>query len=57
MWMGFLFGWILGSVSLYAYIYLTAKEAQNDECVECHLPECTECPHAVSTDIAYRRAA
>lgn len=55
--MGFVIGWLLGSVSLYAYIYLTAKEARNDECVECHLPECTECPYSQTTDMAYRRAA
>ena len=45
MWIGLAIGWILGSVSLYLYIYLTAKEASLDECLECHLPECTDCPY------------
>ncbi len=45
MWMAFAAGWILGSASLYLYLIVTAREPQNDECVECHLPECRECPY------------
>lgn len=45
MWFAFALGWVLGSVSLYLYVYSTAREAPRDECVECRLPECTECPY------------
>lgn len=44
MWLAFALGWVLGSISLYIYVYATAREAPQPECVECHLPECTECP-------------
>ncbi len=45
MWYAFALGWILGSISLYIYLYATAREAPAAECVECKLPECTECPY------------
>ncbi len=45
MWYAFALGWILGSVTLYVYVYATAREAPKAECVECRLPECKECPY------------
>lgn len=45
MWIWLALGWIAGSASLYLYVYRTAGEAPNEECVECSLPECTECPY------------
>lgn len=58
MWIGLAIGWIVGSISLYVYMYLTAKEAPHDECVECHLPECTECPYQhIASVPAQKRAA
>lgn len=49
MWIAFSLGWVLGSISLYLYLYTTAREAPQEECVECHLPECTECPYQEQT--------
>jgi len=45
MWMPFIAGWLLGSISLYVYMFVTAKEAQDSDCMECYLPECAECPY------------
>ena len=58
MWIGLAIGWIVGSISLYVFMYVTAREAPQDECVECHLPECTECPYQRSTTaVTQKRAA
>jgi len=57
MWIGLAIGWVLGSISLYVYMYLTAREAPLDECVECRLPECTECPYQTRTTIATQKRA
>lgn len=45
MWVGLAAGWILACVSLYVYLYATAKEAPNDQCFECPLTDCAECPY------------
>lgn len=55
MWFVFALGWVLGSISLYMCVYGTAREAPQEECVECHLPECTECPY--QQQAAAQRAA
>lgn len=55
MWIWFALGWIVGSVTLYVYVYRTAREAPNEECVECNLPECTACPYRQQAQL--RRAA
>lgn len=47
---GLIAGWILGSVSLYAYLVFTAREPQHQECVECHLTQCAECPHLKASE-------
>ncbi len=58
MWVWFTLGWIAGSVGLYFYVYATAAEAPNDECVECTQSECTECPYQEqSTATSLHRAA
>jgi len=57
MWIGLAIGWIVGSISLYVYMYVTAREAPYDECVECRLPECTECPYQHAVAPAHKRAA
>lgn len=57
MLIGFVVGWVLGSVSLYAYMYLTAREAPDAECVECRLPECGECPYETQAVFTEQRRA
>lgn len=44
MLIGFITGWILGSVSLYSYLLLTAKETPYPECMDCHKGSCEGCP-------------
>lgn len=48
MWIALVTGWILGSISMYAYIYITAKEAPDGTCVDCRQPDCTGCPYLES---------
>ena len=50
MWIAFAAGWILGSASLYVWLTVTAREPENEECVECRLPECRECPYLNRTE-------
>ena len=58
IWIAFAVGWLVGSASLYVYLVLTAKEPENPQCVECHLPECHECPYrSQPADTAALRAA
>ncbi len=57
IWIAFAAGWLVGSTSLYVYMVLTAKEPNNPQCVECRLPECTECPDRAESADAARRAA
>ena len=59
IWIAFAAGWVAGSVSLYLYMVRTAKEPRDPDCVECHLPECGECPYrAQARDaVAAKRAA
>lgn len=58
MWIGLAIGWVVGSISLYVCMYVTAREAPHDECVECRLHDCSDCPHIVaSAREAMKRAA
>ncbi|NLN77073.1 MAG: hypothetical protein GX139_12305 [Armatimonadetes bacterium] len=45
MWIGLAILWILGSVTLYVYLFATAKEAPLGHCFDCELTDCTDCPH------------
>jgi len=55
MWIALPVGWIVACVSLYAYLYATAREAPCDQCIDCSLTECTQCPYAA--DLVEKRAA
>lgn len=58
MWIAFAVGWILGSASLYAYMVLTAREPQREECMECRKSTCDDCPALqVAQEADLRRAA
>ena len=57
MWIAFAAGWILGSASLYLCLMVTAREPENEECVECHLPECRECPYLSKPEHTAERQA
>lgn len=58
IWLAFAAGWILGSVSLYLYMIVTAREPKDDQCVDCALPDCRECPYEEASDnLAAKRAA
>ncbi len=43
MLLAFIAGWILGSLSLYSYIILTAKESPHPECLDCREESCDGC--------------
>ena len=45
VWLAFAAGWILGSVTLYLYMVATAREPEDDRCVDCTLLGCRECPY------------
>jgi len=53
----FLAGWILGSVSLYSYMVLTAREPPHEECMDCRESECGNCPLVVPHEENFRLAA
>ena len=59
MWLGLIAGWLLGSATLYAYLVSTAKEPRREECMECHLTDCSECPFVRESvdQNQFRRAA
>lgn len=59
MWIGFAAGWVIASVTLYAYLVATAKEPQHPECMDCRQSECEECPHFLHSrqSESVRRAA
>ena len=44
MWIGLLVGWILGSATFYGYLLAKAREPKHEECMDCHLSDCSECP-------------
>ncbi len=47
MWIGIAIGWVVGCVSLYAYLYATAAQAPDDKCFDCDLTDCSDCPEEV----------
>lgn len=54
----FIAGWVFGSATLYIYMVATAKEPQNDECVDCDLPDCKNCPlRSQEESVSEKRAA
>lgn len=57
MWIAFAAGWILGSVSLYAYMVITAKEPKNNECMDCHVTDCSQCAYMHDTQAPLLRRA
>jgi hypothetical protein len=58
MWFMVISGWLLGTAALYVYLISTAKEPERDECFDCSLTECTECPYkAKSRNRQLKRAA
>lgn len=57
MWIPFIAGWLLGSSTLYAYMVVTAKEPQMDECMDCNLMECGECPYESQANAELKTAA
>jgi len=44
MWIGFVVGWVIASIALYAYLAITAREPRQPECMDCRLSDCRECP-------------
>jgi hypothetical protein len=50
-------GWFLGSVLIYSYLLVTAKETPFPECMDCHASECVNCSHASSSIQSFRMAA
>ncbi|MCL5104433.1 MAG: hypothetical protein M1133_10015 [Armatimonadetes bacterium] len=57
MWIAFVAGWLLGSVTLYAYFVATAKEPQHEECMDCRLTQCDGCPYVGQSREELDRAA
>lgn len=58
VWAAFTTGWVLGCVSLYSYMLLTAQEPDKQECVDCRLTDCSECPYeSRSEETEIKRAA
>lgn len=49
VWLAFAGGWVIGSVTLYLYMIATAKEPEDDRCVDCTLSACRECPYEDKT--------
>lgn len=49
MWVGMAIGWIVGCISLYAYLYATAAQAPDDKCFDCRLTDCAECPEDIQS--------
>ncbi len=43
MLISFAAGWLFGSLTLYTYFVLTAKEPPYKECMDCRANECDEC--------------
>ena len=52
----FIAGWVLGSVSLYVYLVMTAKEPPFPECMDCNETSCDKCI-AGESEQHYRLAA
>ena len=57
MWIAVISGWIIGSVALYVYLISTAKEPERDECFDCMLTECSQCPYKAQSQDGLKRAA
>lgn len=54
----FVVGWVLGSLSLYSYLLLTARGSPFPECMDCRAASCTGCRLLVAgEDDGYRLAA
>jgi|GEM_PF-1477543 hypothetical protein len=48
--------WIAATVAIYAYMVFTAREPQFDECVDCPLSKCDECPCQTAHETRVARA-
>lgn len=55
--LAFIAGWLLGSISLYSYIIMTAKEPPYPECMDCRKVECGHCPFLGNGEEMFRLAA
>jgi hypothetical protein len=49
MWIGFIAGWVIASVTLYGYLVATATEPRHKECMDCRQSDCGECSYASSS--------
>lgn len=54
MWIGFVVGWVIASVTLYVYLVATAREPRNPECMDCQLTDCSRCGHSAENAEAAR---
>ena len=43
MLIGFVAGWLLGSLAMYTYMVLTAREPPYPECMDCDEQSCGDC--------------
>lgn len=43
MWLGVFAAWIVGSIVLYAYLVVTAREPRHAECMDCRSICCDGC--------------
>lgn len=50
-------GWLLGSLTLYAYLVLTAKQMPYQECMNCDEGSCEDCRELESFDQRETRLA
>lgn len=57
MWIAVISGWIIGSAALYVYLISTAKEPEREECFDCSLADCSQCPYKVQSQEQLKRAA
>lgn len=57
MLLAFAAGWILGSVTLYCYMILSAKEPPIAECVDCREESCDGCTTLAGEEDSYSLAA
>lgn len=55
--LAFVAGWILGSVTLYSYLVITADDTPYPECMDCRKAECGNCPVLGMEDGRFRLAA
>jgi hypothetical protein len=55
--LAFVIGWILGSISLYSYLVMTAQEPPYPECMDCENVQCGGCPFLATDEETFNLAA